>query len=71
MIGSSDGDVQNEITESEYNEIVSVIQNKPSREGYDYKLKSDLTWEEYPVTSPEPDEDVSADEIEEALEGLL
>ena len=60
-----------EITESEYNEIMSVIHSKPVREGYDYKLKTDLTWEEYPVEPPEPDEDMTADEIEEALEGLL
>ena len=37
-----------EITETEYNEILSVIQNKPPRDGsIDYRLKADLTWEQY------------------------
>lgn len=46
-----------EITESEYNEILSEIRNKPTaRDGYDYQLKTDLTWEEYamPPIEPEP-----------------
>ena len=47
-----------EITESEYNEIMTVIQNKPSRtETLDYRLKTDLTWEGYehePDPEPEP-----------------
>lgn len=37
---------QTEITEQEYNEILSVIRNKPiAEDGYCYKLKEDLTWE--------------------------
>lgn len=37
-----------EITETEYNEILSAIQNKPPRDGnVDYRLKEDLTWEQY------------------------
>ena len=46
-----------EITESEYAEILATIRNKPTaREGYDYWLKTDLTWEEYalPPVEPEP-----------------
>lgn len=49
-----------EISEAEYNEIMSVIQNKPARtETADYRLKTDLTWEPYevePTPEPEPDE---------------
>lgn len=51
-----------EITESEYNEILSVIQNKPVRTATtDYRLKTNLTWEEYehgpdPEPEPEPEE---------------
>lgn len=49
-----------EITESEYNTIFSVIRSKPPRTGTtDYRLKMDLTWEEYefpPEPEPEPDE---------------
>jgi len=46
-----------EITEQEYAEILSAIRSKPTaREGYDYRLKTDLTWEEYklPPVEPEP-----------------
>ena len=46
-----------EITESEYSEILSVIRSKPTaREGFDYRLKTDMTWEEYelPPIEPEP-----------------
>ena len=70
-IGTGAGDT--EITEAEYNEIMSAIQNKPVREGYGYRLKTDLTWEEYedPTPPPDPSEEVSADEIADALEGIL
>lgn len=46
-----------EITESEYAEILATIRNKPTaRDGYGYRLKTDLTWEEYalPPIEPEP-----------------
>ena len=57
-----------EITESEYNEILSVIHNKPTGTATtDYHLREDLTWEEYEIPPmPEPDIDDS-----EALEILL
>ena len=58
-IGEATGD--GNITESEYNEILSVVQNRPTpREGYGLKLKTDLTWEEYllpPEPVPEPTEE--------------
>lgn len=45
-----------EISETEYNEILSVIQNKPAAtETTDYLLREDLTWEEYhhaPIDPP-------------------
>ena len=51
-----------EITEEEYNEIMSVILNKPAHTGTtDYRLRDDLTWEPFerePDPNPEPtDED--------------
>ena len=34
------------ISESEYNQIMSIISNRPiTPEGYDYLLKDNLTWE--------------------------
>lgn len=70
-IGTGDGGT--EITESEYNEIMTVIRNSPVREGYGYRLKTDLTWEEYedPTHPPDPSEEVSGDEVLDALEGIL
>lgn len=41
-----------EITQKEYENILSVIRNRPTAEtGYDYRLHTDLTWElvEVPV----------------------
>lgn len=50
-----------DITESEYNEILSVIQNKPQdTDTIGYRLKTDLTWESYekePEPDPEPTDD--------------
>ena len=60
-----------EITEAEYNEIMVIIQNHPTAEGKGYRLKADLTWEEYDLPPmPEPSDD---DEIStvEALNILL
>lgn len=45
------------ITEQEYAEVLAVIRNKPTaQEGHDYRLKTDMTWEEYelPPVEPEP-----------------
>jgi len=62
IISTGTGNSGTEITEQEYAEILAVIRNKPTpRDGYDYRLKTDLTWEEYalPPVEPEPltDED--------------
>ena len=54
-IGTGSGGA--EITKQEYAEILAVIRNKPTpRDGYDYRLKTDLTWEEcaLPPIEPEP-----------------
>ena len=60
-----------EITEDEYNKIMTIIQNRPTAEGKGYRLKADLTWEEYDLPpEPEPsDEDELSDA--EALDILL
>ena len=51
------------ITEAEYNEILEIIQNRPIADGKGYRLKTDLTWEEYDLPpEPEPsDEDELSD----------
>lgn len=68
-IGTGNGGT--EITESEYSEILSVIRNKPTaRDGYDYRLKTDLTWEEYATPPVElADDDLTADEALDIILG--
>lgn len=61
-----------EITETEYNEIMAIIQNHPTAEGKGYRLKADLTWEEYdlpPVPKPSDDDEISTDEALNILLG--
>lgn len=61
-----------EITEAEYNEIMAIIQNCPTAEGKGYRLKADLTWEEYdlpPVPKPSDDDEISTDEALNILLG--
>ena len=60
------------ITEAEYNEIMAIIQNRPTAEGKGYRLKADLTWEEYdlpPVPEPSDDDEISTDEVLNILLG--
>ena len=68
-IGTGSGGT--EITEAEYNEIMAVIQSCPQAEDKGYKLKADLTWEEYdlPPVVVSDDDELSADEALEILLG--
>lgn len=69
ITGIGTGGGGEEITESEYDAIMSAIQSKPPRtETTDFHLKEDLTWEEYERIDPDPPEELTA---EEALEILL
>jgi hypothetical protein len=54
LVGTGGGD--GEISQEEYETILSVIHDRPTAEpGYDYKLRTDLTWElcEVPVVEAE------------------
>ena len=65
-IGTNGNDIVTEISEAEYNEILSVIHSAPvAPDGYTYKLTEELEWvlEELP---PEPDE-VDSDRAMEIL----
>ena len=58
-----------EITEERYNEIFAIVENKPiPREGYDYRLKDDLTWEEYKL-DPLPEPELTTEEIVDIILG--
>lgn len=69
ILGIGTGNGGTEITESEYHNIMTAIQNRPKEtDTMAYRLKEDLTWESYEVEPlPEP-EDI---DDSEALEILL
>ena len=64
--GDGGGDV---ISVEEYNNIMNIIHNVPHNEGKGYKLKTDLTWEEFDVEPIEEDEELSPEEIASILLG--
>ena len=70
IVGVGTGESGEEITEEEYETILSIISDKPhATETSDYRLREDLTWEEYeipPMPEPEPD----AQEILNILMGV-
>ena len=67
-IGTDTGGVK--ITGDEYDEIMTVIHNKPARtETTDYRLKEDLTWEPYEVEPPDPDPELDGDDVLDILLG--
>ena len=71
IISVGTGSGETEITETEYNSILSVIQSRPTSETQGYRLRADLTWEAYDLPpEPEPSDD---DEIsnEEAFNILI
>lgn len=68
-IGTGNGG--EEIDNTEYENILSVINRKPaSSDTTGYRLKTDLTWEAYEKEPVEPvEEEASADEILAILTG--
>lgn len=66
------GPAGTEITEAEYNEIMAIIQNRPTADGNGYRLKADLTWDEYdlpPVPESSDEDEISTDEALNILLG--
>lgn len=58
-----------EISNEEYNDIMAVIQNKPQEtDTIGYRLKTDLTWEQY-EKEPQPESDLDDAELIEILLG--
>lgn len=62
-----------EISEEEYNGIMSVIHNRPiPQDGYAYRLREDLTWELYELPPVEEiEEEISGEELLDMIEGVL
>lgn len=72
IIAVGTGSGGTEITESEYTEIRSIIQNRPQTDGKGYRLKTDMTWEAYdlpPEPEPSDDYEISTDEALNILLG--
>lgn len=65
------GAIGQQITDAEYNQILELIQNRPTEtETIGYRLKEDLTWEAYTKPTPEPYiEEPDAEEILNILTG--
>lgn len=56
IISIGTGNRGNEITEAKYNQILNIIRHKPPEtETIDYRLRTDLTWEEC-EKQPQPEE---------------
>ena len=62
------------ITKEEYDNIMDIVLNqRPEPQvGFDYKLKTDLTWEQYEVeVIPEDEMEISDNEFMNMLEEAL
>lgn len=69
-VGQTERPTKHEISYEEYSAILSVIHAKPpATETTDYRLREDLTWEEYPVDPPDPDPEIDGAEAWEILFG--
>lgn len=73
-IGSYDGELNSPvaaiITKAQHDEIATIYASKPAAtETTDYRLREDLTWEEYPVDPPDPDPDMDDAEAFQYLFG--
>lgn len=66
----STGTGMEEITQEEYEHILSVIRSAPvAEEGYQYHLKTDLTWELAELPAPEADPEIGASEALDIIIG--
>ena len=73
IISIGTGAGSTEIAKAEYDEIMAIIQNRPSAEGKGYRLTTDLTWEEYdlpPEPEPSDDDELSDSEALNVIMGV-
>lgn len=72
IISVGTGSGSTEITKQEYTEILEIIYNKPAAmKGFDHRLKTDMTWEEYEKPEPDPEtEEAIPEDYEEALQQM-
>lgn len=69
----STGSGAEEIAQEEYENILSIIHNRPVPEiGYDYKLRTDLVWELIEVkVVPEDELEITDEEFMNMVEEVL
>lgn len=59
-----------EITEAEYNEILSMLRNRPiAPDGFAYRLTENLEWELYELPPEDPDPELTDAEAIEIIMG--
>ena len=59
------------IDEQEYKHLLEISKRRPTpQDGYDYRLKEDLTWELYELPPMEYEEEATEQDYIEALERL-
>jgi hypothetical protein len=64
------GNLGEEVTESEYNDILAAIYSEPiAADGFGYRLRKDYTWEAYELPEAEETEEISDTEALEILLG--
>lgn len=71
IVSVGTGNSDNPIQKKEYNEIMSVIRSCPNENGKGYRLRTDLTWEEYdlPPVVLSDDDELSTEEAMNILLG--
>lgn len=68
MVGTGNGGV--EITAEEYRAILDTLRNKPTPPaGFDFRLKADLSWEQYELPAADPNPELTAEEALEIIAG--
>lgn len=64
ILAVGNGGMGIEISEEEYEHIMTVIHNKPTpTESMDYRLTTELTWEPFEIYDEESEEDYGKDII--------
>lgn len=70
ILGLAEVEKNGNISKEEYDRITEIIHNKPiAPEGYDYRLKADLTWEKYELPPVPEDDEITAEEALEIIRG--
>lgn len=68
LISTYDPDDNGYISEERYLELVEVFRSKPKApNGFDYRLKEDLTWEMYELPSVEESEEATEADYQNSL----